>query len=52
VVHPTYAGLLAGGEERLAAGSPISLPLSPWPGDGANAIASGGAVASAGTRRS
>jgi hypothetical protein len=27
--------------ERLAAGSPISLPLSPWPDDGANAIASG-----------
>jgi hypothetical protein len=29
-----------------------SLPLSPWPGDGSNAIASGAAVASAGTRRS
>jgi len=38
-------------EARLAAGFPISLPLSPWPDDGADATATGAAVASAGTRR-
>jgi hypothetical protein len=34
------------------AGSPIGLPMSPWPVEGDNANATGAAVASAGTRRS